>query len=183
MGFTSHQVSTFLSFLCWPRKIKMPSNHSQATKHHAGYTFEHVSSSPEAAAFGTHTWIYALKDQQMTPDHVRSFYLYGRRRLLHSAVTRMWKSGQSRVSKRPQHPDEMIAHRCIRVPLCLDNRHPDLIQVHDFEVLMTEDDPNPGDRLDLDFNFTATPSGPPGFTILESGCARTMHGENWAKSF
>lgn len=92
-------------------------------------------------------------------------------------------STQSRVSKRPQHPDEMIAHRCIRVPLCLDNRHPDLIQVHDFEVLMTEDDPNPGDRLDLDFNFTATPSGPPGLTILESGCARTMHGESWAKSF
>eukprot|EP00435_Cladocopium_sp_Y103_P024596 s4511_g6.t1 len=151
---------------------------------YAGYTFEQVSSSPEASAFCTQTLMSAMQDQPMTPDHFRlAFYLYGRAKLLHSAVTRMWKSGQPRVSKRPQHPDEMIAHRCIRVPLCLDIHHPEVIQVHDFEVLMTEDDPNAGDRLDLDFNFAATPSDPPGLAILDPGCTRTMHGENWSKSF
>ena len=148
-----------------------------------GYSYAQVASSPEASAFCQQILQAALENQPLVPELYRlSFYLFGRCKLLHSAVTRMWKSGEVRPAKRPSNPDEMIAHRCIRVPLCFNIQHPEIVQVHDFEVLMTNDDSRHGDRLDLD-SFASTPQDPPGLAILDSGCTRTMHGKDWAEAF
>ena len=149
----------------------------------AGYTYSQVASSPEAAIFCHQTLIFVLEDNPAVPEIYRlAFYLFGRVKLLHSAVTRMWKAGEFRPAKRPASPDEMIAHRCIRVPLCFNLKFPDAVQIHDFEVMMVDDNPNPSDRLDLEA-LASDEQDPPGLAILDSGCTRTMHGKDWADLF
>ena len=81
-----------------------------------------------------------------------------------------------------QNPDEMIAHRCIQVPICFSIQYPGLIQIHDFEVLMVNDDPSPGDRLPPE-TLTTADQYPPGLAILDPGCTRTMYGTERADSF
>ena len=88
-------------------------------------------------------------------------------------MTRFWNVGAELISK--AKPDEMIAHRCIQVPICFNIQYPGLIQIHDFEVLMVNDDPSPGDRLSPE-TLTTADQDPPGLAILDPGCTRTMYG-------
>eukprot|EP00435_Cladocopium_sp_Y103_P024701 s85_g6.t1 len=148
-----------------------------------GYTFCQVASSPEAAVYCHHTLLMVLENKPVVPEIYRlAFYLYGRAKLLHSAITRMWKAGEFRPLKRPSSPDEMLAQRSIRVPLCFDIHFPEAVQVHDFEVMMVGDDPNPGDRLGFE-TYASDDSDPPGLAILDSGCTRTMPGTEWSDLF
>lgn len=69
-----------------------------------GFTLCQVTSSFESNMF-------CMNDQPTTPELFRlAFYLFGRIRLVHGAVTRMWKSGETRMLKRPATSDDMVAH-------------------------------------------------------------------------
>jgi len=67
-----------------------------------GYTFCQMASSPEAAVFCHQPLLLALEKKPVVPEIYRlAFYLYGRAKLLHSAITHMWKAGEFRPLKRP----------------------------------------------------------------------------------
>ena len=149
-----------------------------------GYTYIQIASSVEASVYCHQTLRMALDDQAMSPETYRfAFYLFGRVRLLHGCAMRTWKAGITSPLKRNTDPDDMVAHRCIRVPICMHEGHPEMAQPHDFEVLMVNQDISDHERLDLETTYTTSSQDPPGLAILDSGCTRTMHGTDWAKAF
>ena len=149
-----------------------------------GYTYIQIASSVEASVYCHQTLRMALDDQAMSAETYRfAFYLFGRVRLLHGCAMRTWKAGITSPLKRATDPDDMVAHRCIRVPICMHEGHPEMAQPHDFEVLMVNQDISDHERLDLETTYTTSSQDPPGLAILDSGCTRTMHGTDWAKAF
>ena len=70
----------------------------------------------------------------------------------------------------------MLTSRTIKVPLQLDYYDPSSLKVHECEVMMVDED--------LNYEaYAVQPADPPGLAILDSGCNRTMHGEEWAKAY
>eukprot|EP00435_Cladocopium_sp_Y103_P049373 s347_g14.t2 len=137
----------------------------------------------EAAWYCAQVLDYALDSRNaLHPEIYRfAFYLFGRVKLVHSAAMRSIKSGAARPDKRTANPDDMVANRHIRVPLQHDANHPDIMQLHDCEVMMTM---SPDDDNDMIAQaYVASDADLPGLAILDSGCTRTMHGQQWAERF
>ena len=148
-----------------------------------GILYAQVASAPEAAVYCQQVLWHALENHPMDPSLYRfAFYLFGRVRLVHATATRMWKSGEPRVNKRTVSPDDMVASRCIRVPLQM-TAEPrlDTCQLHDCEVMMVAD--AVVDDKAIESVFANCPEDPPGLAILDSGCTKTMHGTAWAEAF
>ena len=155
-----------------------------------GYDYASIASSAEASVFCHQTMKMALEDQPMAPETYRfAFYLFGRVRLLHSSTMRQWKGSATSGPKRTANPDEMVAQRHMRVPISVQDGHPEMVQLHDFEVLMafenlmTHEAADDHERLDMETTYASSAQDPPGLAILDSGCTRTMHGAEWATAF
>ena len=143
-----------------------------------GCTYVQVASTLDAAGYFHQVLSYAMDstNELHRETHRFAFYLYGRCKLVHSTAMRQHKAGTFRPEKRPANPDDMIAHRHIRVPLQHDPRLPDSVQLHDCEVMMVHDEQaaEPADEADdseaIAHAYATCEDGLPGLAILDSGC-------------
>ncbi|CAE7616057.1 RE2, partial [Symbiodinium sp. CCMP2592] len=157
-----------------------------------GSTFGQVSSCAESAWCCSQVMTFALGNNPMHPDVYRfAYFLYCKLKLLREAMVYSQHAGDAREGlKRDLLPGDMVTKRTLRVPVCMDPAHPELVVEHDCEVMVQEvidSLPEPDGEVSpggwVPENFTTAPEDPPGLVILDSGCTRTMHGSGWAEGF
>ena len=143
-----------------------------------GYKFVDIATNFESEPYCKQVMHIALNLEPMSPPVFRlASYLYVRLQIAWQAGVKLSGTGQVLpAGKRPFSPEDMLTSRTIKVPLQLDYYDPSSLKVHECEVMM----------VDEDLNYEAygvQPADPPGLAILDSGCNRTMHCEEWAKAY
>ena len=141
-----------------------------------GHRFDVVSSDPQAEHYCKQVMTHALANEPMSPEIFRfAFYLYGRLRLVRASAERITKpskeegesKGKREIDKSPMEPV-----RKLWAPIQYDIDDPNSVHLHECEVMMTV---SPEEE-----SYALSADDPPGLAILDSGCARTMHGKDWA---
>ena len=143
-----------------------------------GYKFVDIATNFESEPYCKQVMHIALNLEPMSPPVFRlASYLYVRLQIAWQAGVKLSGTGQVLpAGKRPFSPEDMLTSRTIKVPLQLDYYDPSSLKVHECEVMMVDED--------LNYEaYAVQPADPPGLAILDSGCNRTMHGEEWAKAY
>eukprot|EP00435_Cladocopium_sp_Y103_P058473 s1160_g20.t1 len=143
-----------------------------------GQKFVDIATNFESEYYCKQVMNIAIGLEPMSPGIFRlASYLYVRVQTAWQAGHRLSGTGQTiPPGKRPFSPEDMLTSRTIKVPLQMDYYDPCSLKVTECEVMMVDDD------LNLEA-YAVQDEDPAGLAILDSGCNRTMHGQEWAKAF